>query len=90
MAINPNFKKFLQTIGTNLQHERTARNLSITAVAKAVRTTPATLRRIENGEHNMRIQLLDRLCKFYHVSPSYMATEKAVLRKRVHVKKQHA
>lgn len=74
--MNPNFKKFLQTIGTNLKTERTKKDLSITAVAKAVKTSSHTLRRIENGEHNMRLELLERLCLFYKVSPGDIAKEK--------------
>lgn len=76
MVKNYNFKKFLQTIGANLKAERDKKDLSITAVAKALRTSSRTLRRIENGEHNMRLELLERLCIFYKVSPGDMAKEK--------------
>jgi transcriptional regulator with XRE-family HTH domain len=76
MVKNYNFKKFLQTIGTNLKAERTKKDLSIAAVAKAVKTSSHTLRRIENGAHNMRLELLERLCIFYKVSPGDMAKEK--------------
>lgn len=78
MSINPNFQKFLQTIATNLHNMRVSKNLSIEAVAKAVKTSPATLRRIEQGQHNLRIELLGRLCTFYKVSAGEMATKKEV------------
>lgn len=75
MAIKSNFQKFLQTLATNLHNTRVSKNLSISTVAKAVKASPATLRRIERGEHNVRIELLGRLCKFYNVSAGNMATE---------------
>lgn len=76
MATKPNFKKFLRVIGANLLRARTSQELSLTSVARSIRTSPKTLRRIEQGEHNMRIELLERICKFYRVSPGEVATEK--------------
>lgn len=79
MAKNPNFQKFLQTLASNLHNTRVSKKLSISTVAKAVKTSPVTLRRIERGEHNLRLELLGRLCQFYNVSAGDMATEQKAL-----------
>lgn len=84
MAIKTNFQKFLETIGTNLHKTRVSQNLSITAVAKAVKASRITLCRIERGDYNLKIELLGRLCKLYKVTAGDMATEKKPLRKSHH------
>jgi transcriptional regulator with XRE-family HTH domain len=73
---NPDFKKFLETVGVNLYALRTEQDLEIETVAKAVKISSRLLRRIEKGEHNMRIESLSRLCGFYRVAPREIATEK--------------
>lgn len=87
MPTNSNFHQFLQTIATNLHAARVSKNLSIGAVAKAVKTSPATLRRIEKGEHNLRIQLLSRLCTFYNISAGEVATGKEAAHEHRRLKK---
>jgi transcriptional regulator with XRE-family HTH domain len=73
---DPDFKKFLQTVGTNLHALRTEHDLKIETVAKAVKISSLLLRRIEKGEHNMRIESLGRLCRFYKVALRDITIEK--------------
>jgi transcriptional regulator with XRE-family HTH domain len=70
------FKKFLQTVGTNLHALRTEHDLKIETVATETKIAPRLLRQIEKGEHNMRLELLGRLCHFYKVSLQDIATQK--------------
>jgi transcriptional regulator with XRE-family HTH domain len=70
------FKKFLQTVGSNLQALRTEHDLKIETVATKTKIAPRLLRQIEKGEHNMRIESLGRLCHFYKVSLQEIATQK--------------
>lgn len=76
MTTNEKFKKFLRTIGTNLHALRKEQDLNVETVAKAAGISSRLLRRIEKGEHNMRVESLGRLCRFYKVAPRDIATEK--------------
>lgn len=62
-------KQFLKAVGNKLQSLREEQKKESGAVAKAVSISPALLFSIEEGEHDLPLDLLIELCEVYDISP---------------------
>jgi transcriptional regulator with XRE-family HTH domain len=56
---------FLIHIGTKLKLLRLAENIEIKPAAKALKISAKRLQEIENGQRDIRLDLLVKICAFY-------------------------
>lgn len=62
-------KRFLKAVGLQLQSLRKAQNKTSESVAQSVNLSPESLLSIENGEYDLPLDLLIKLCEVYNISP---------------------
>lgn len=62
-------KQFLNAVGNKLQSLRQEQNKAPETVAKAVNISPELLLSIEEGDHDLPLDLLIELCEVYEVAP---------------------
>jgi XRE family transcriptional regulator, fatty acid utilization regulator len=65
---SPGARALQRTVGRNVQHLRLRAGLTVEALAAQVGLQPGQLKRIEDGEANPTVELLDRLGKVLGVA----------------------
>ncbi len=72
IVTNPDERQFLILLGQAFLALRTAEKLSQENVAELSGIGRRTIIKIENGQTNVRIVTLWRLCQFYKIAMSYL------------------
>lgn len=68
-------EKMKNTVGKNLYTLRRENGYTQEQVSKYLGITQSNLSKIENGERNFNMTLLDKLCLLYNCSPEYLLGE---------------
>ena len=68
-------EKMKNTVGKNLYTLRRENGYTQEQVSKYLGITQINLSKIENGERNFNMTLLDKLCLLYNCSPEYLLGE---------------
>ena len=63
------------TVGKNLSKLRIENGYTQQQVAEYLEITQSNLSKIENGERNFNMTLIDKLCLLYNCSPEYLLGE---------------
>ena len=65
----------ISVVGKNLKKLREENNYTQEQVSSYLGITQSNLSKIENGERNFNMTLLDKLCLLYNCSPEYLLGE---------------
>ena len=68
-------EKMKNTVGKNLYTLRRENGYTQEQVSKYLGITQSNLSKVENGERNFNMTLLDKLCLLYNCSPEYLLGE---------------